>query len=55
VAFVGDGGVGAARSVEQVRLICVELQRASVHTNVTFKVASALRAARSPPTEPHHA
>jgi len=27
-AFVGYGGVGAARAVEQLRLICVELQMA---------------------------
>jgi NAD(P)H-dependent FMN reductase len=34
VAFVGYGGSGAARSVEHLRGICVELQMASVHTGV---------------------
>jgi NAD(P)H-dependent FMN reductase len=34
VAFVGYGGNGAARSVEHLRGICVELQMASIHTGV---------------------
>ena len=34
VAFVGYGGVGAARAVEQLRLICVELQMAPTRSGV---------------------
>jgi NAD(P)H-dependent FMN reductase len=34
VGFFGYGGVGAARAVEQLRLICVELQMASTRTGV---------------------
>ena len=33
-AFVGYGGVGGARAVEQLRLICVELQMAPTRTGV---------------------
>ena len=33
-AYVGYGSVGAARSIEQLRLICVELQMAPTHTGV---------------------
>lgn len=33
-AFVGYGGVGGARAVEQLRLICVELQMAPIRTAV---------------------
>lgn len=33
-AFVGYGGVGAARAIEQLRLICIELQMAPTHTGV---------------------
>ena len=33
-AFVGYGGVGGARAVEQLRLICVELQMAPTRTAV---------------------
>ena len=33
-AFVGYGGVGGARAVEQLRLICIELQMAPVRTAV---------------------
>ena len=33
-AFVGYGGVGAARAVEQLRLICVELQMAPTRSGV---------------------
>lgn len=33
-AFVGYGGVGAARAIEQLRLICVELQMAPTRTGV---------------------
>lgn len=34
VAFVGYGGVGAARAVEQLRLIAIELQMAPTRTGV---------------------
>lgn len=33
-AFVGYGGVGAARAIEHLRLICVELQMAPTRTGV---------------------
>jgi len=33
-AFVGYGSVGAARSIEQLRLVCVELQMAPTRTGV---------------------
>ena len=33
-AFVGYGAVGAARAIEQLRLICVELQMAPTRTGV---------------------
>ncbi|GAB4196956.1 MAG: NADPH-dependent FMN reductase [Roseiflexaceae bacterium] len=33
-AFVGYGSVGAARAIEQLRLICVELQMAPTRTGV---------------------
>jgi NAD(P)H-dependent FMN reductase len=33
-AFVGYGGVGGARAVEQLRLICIELQMAPTRTTV---------------------
>lgn len=33
-AFVGYGGVGGARAVEQLRLICIELQMAPARTAV---------------------
>ena len=33
-AFVGYGGVGAARAVEQLRLICIELQMAPTRSGV---------------------
>jgi NAD(P)H-dependent FMN reductase len=33
-AYVGYGSVGAARSIEQLRLICVELQMAPTRTGV---------------------
>jgi NAD(P)H-dependent FMN reductase len=34
VAFVGYGGVGAARAIEQLRLIAIELQMAPTRTGV---------------------
>ncbi|MEZ4863413.1 MAG: NAD(P)H-dependent oxidoreductase [Caldilineaceae bacterium] len=33
-AFIGYGGVGAARAIEQLRLICIELQMAPTRTGV---------------------
>ena len=33
-AFVGYGGVGGARAVEQLRLVCIELQMAPTRTSV---------------------
>lgn len=33
-AFVGYGGVGAARAIEHLRLICIELQMAPTRTGV---------------------
>jgi len=33
-AFVGYGGVGAARAIEQLRLICIELQMAPTRSAV---------------------
>ena len=33
-AFVGYGGVGGARAVEQLRLVCIELQMAPTRTAV---------------------
>lgn len=33
-AFIGYGGVGAARAIEQLRLICIELQLAPIRTAV---------------------
>lgn len=33
-AFVGYGGVGAARAIEQLRLICIELQMAPTRAGV---------------------
>jgi NAD(P)H-dependent FMN reductase len=33
-AFVGYGGVGSARAVEQLRLVCIELQLAPTRTGV---------------------
>jgi len=38
-ACVGYGGVGAARSIEQLRLICVELQMAPTRTGVHIQGA----------------
>lgn len=38
-AFVGYGGVGAARAIEQLRLICVELQMAPTRTGVHIQGA----------------
>jgi NAD(P)H-dependent FMN reductase len=37
-AFVGYGGVGGARAVEQLRLICIELQMAPTRTAVHIGV-----------------
>jgi len=38
-AYVGYGGVGAARAIEQLRLICVELQMAPTRTGVHIQGA----------------
>jgi NAD(P)H-dependent FMN reductase len=38
-AFVGYGAVGAARAIEQLRLICVELQMAPLRTGVHIQGA----------------
>lgn len=38
-AFVGYGGVGGARAVEQLRLICIELQMAPTHAAVHIGMA----------------
>jgi NAD(P)H-dependent FMN reductase len=38
-AFVGYGGVGAARAIEQLRLIAVELQMAPIRTGVHIQGA----------------
>jgi NAD(P)H-dependent FMN reductase len=38
-AFVGYGSVGAARSIEQLRLICVELQMAPTRSGVHIQGA----------------
>ena len=38
-AFVGYGGVGAARSIEHLRLVCVELQMAPTRTGVHIQGA----------------
>jgi NAD(P)H-dependent FMN reductase len=42
VAFVGYGGVGGARAVEQLRLIFVEMSAASVKTGVHIALAEYL-------------
>jgi NAD(P)H-dependent FMN reductase len=38
-AYVGYGGVGAARAIEQLRLMCVELQMAPTRTGVHIQGA----------------
>ena len=38
VAFVAYGGVGGARSVEQLRLNCIELQMAPIRTAVHIQI-----------------
>lgn len=45
-AFVGYGGVGAARAIEQLRLICVELQMAPTRNAVHIAGADCLAVAR---------
>jgi len=42
VAFVGYGGVGAARSIEQLRLVAAELQMVSVRSAVHIGMAEFL-------------
>lgn len=41
-AFVGYGGVGGARAIEQLRLICVEVQMAPVKTAVHIQMSDFL-------------
>jgi NAD(P)H-dependent FMN reductase len=43
-AYVGYGSVGAARSIEHLRLICVELQMAPTRTGVHFQGADFMAA-----------
>src|SRR2546430_5798862 len=43
-AYVGYGSVGAARSIEQLRLMCVELQMAPTRTGVHIQGADFLAA-----------
>jgi NAD(P)H-dependent FMN reductase len=43
-AYVGYGSVGAARSIEHLRLICVELQMAPTRTGVHIKGADFMAA-----------
>jgi NAD(P)H-dependent FMN reductase len=43
-AYVGYGSVGAARSIEQLRLICVELQMAPTRTGVHLQGADFMAA-----------
>lgn len=45
-AFFGYGGVGGARAVEQLRLICVELQMAPTRTGVHLAGADFMAAFR---------
>jgi len=45
-AFVGYGGVGAARAIEHLRLICVELQMAPTRTGVHISGGDFLATAR---------
>jgi NAD(P)H-dependent FMN reductase len=43
-AYVGYGSVGAARSIEQLRLMCVELQMAPTRTGVHIQGADFMAA-----------
>ncbi len=43
-AYVGYGSVGAARAVEQLRLVCVELQMAPMRTGVHIQGADFMAA-----------
>ncbi len=45
-AFFGYGGVGGARAIEQLRLICVELQMAPMRTGVHLAGADFMAALR---------
>lgn len=44
VGFVGYGGVGGARAIEQLRLVCVELQMAPIRFGVHIGGSDFLRA-----------
>jgi NAD(P)H-dependent FMN reductase len=46
VAFVGYGGVGAARAIEQMRLCLIEMQMAPIRSAVHIAGADFLRALR---------
>ena len=46
-AFIGYGGVGAARAIEQLRLICCELQLAPLRTAVHIAMEQYLAIANS--------
>lgn len=50
VGFVGYGGVGGARAVEQLRQIAVEIQMASVKTGVHILVPEYLAVAKGEKT-----
>jgi NAD(P)H-dependent FMN reductase len=54
-AFVGYGGVGAARAIEQLRLICIELQMVSTRTSVHMCGSDfiSIRQGRDPSEFPH--
>jgi NAD(P)H-dependent FMN reductase len=45
IGFVGYGGVGGARAIEQLRLIAVELQMAPVRTGVHIAWADYMQVA----------
>jgi NAD(P)H-dependent FMN reductase len=47
VAFVGYGGVGGARAVEQLRLVFVEMGAASVKTGVHISLAEYIGVAKN--------
>ena len=49
VATVGYGSVGAARSIEQLRLICIELQLAPIRTGVYIQGADFFAALNGKP------
>jgi NAD(P)H-dependent FMN reductase len=56
IGFVGYGGVGAARAVEQLRLIAIEVQMAPIRTGIHLAGADyfAVLQGRSAPEEMPH-